>query len=191
APATKKATTLTVAVEFPKGSVPIVIHVARGFRFIVFADLMVARRVVTDKHITHGRIVTVDNFLRYYESKESRPVFSNVGDMLKWADLYNLTTQALEEELVGLNFSPLLMQELITDYLRAAQRVTNMECTTRLNSYIWRCLLYEDISSEAGYMLVLPEAPIHSFVLCYVYMEGLLSNMPYADDDELLPHIEV
>ncbi|KAI7753371.1 hypothetical protein M8C21_020023 [Ambrosia artemisiifolia] len=58
--------------------------------------------------------VTVDNFLRYYESKESRPVFSNVEDMLKWADLYNLTTRTLEEELVGLNFSPLLIQELIT-----------------------------------------------------------------------------
>ncbi|KAJ0783775.1 putative oxidoreductase [Helianthus annuus] len=58
--------------------------------------------------------VTVDNFLRYYESKESRPVFSNVEDMLKWADLYNLTTHTLEEELVGLNFSPLLIQELIT-----------------------------------------------------------------------------
>ncbi|XP_076902883.1 farnesylcysteine lyase-like [Bidens hawaiensis] len=58
--------------------------------------------------------VTVDNFLRYYESKESRPVFSNVEDMLKWADLYNLTTQTLEEELLGLKFSPLLIQELIT-----------------------------------------------------------------------------
>ncbi|KAK1413512.1 hypothetical protein QVD17_35286 [Tagetes erecta] len=58
--------------------------------------------------------VTVDNFLKYYESKESRPVFSNVEDMLKWADLYNLTTQTLEEELVGLKFSPLLIEELIT-----------------------------------------------------------------------------
>lgn len=58
--------------------------------------------------------VTVDNFLRYYESKESRPVFSNVEDMLKWADLYNLTTQTLEDELLGLKFSPLLIQELIT-----------------------------------------------------------------------------
>ncbi|KAI3826775.1 hypothetical protein L1987_00830 [Smallanthus sonchifolius] len=58
--------------------------------------------------------VTVDNFLKYYESEESRPIFSNVEDMLKWADLYNLTTHTLEEELVGLKFSPLLIQELIT-----------------------------------------------------------------------------
>ncbi|KAL8262600.1 hypothetical protein R6Q59_023949 [Mikania micrantha] len=58
--------------------------------------------------------VTVDNFLKYYESKESRPIFSNVEDMLKWSDLYNLTTKTLEEELIGLKFSPLLIQELIT-----------------------------------------------------------------------------
>lgn len=57
---------------------------------------------------------TVDSFLKYYESKETRPIFSNVEDMLKWAGLYNLTTQTLEEELVGLKFSPLLIQELIT-----------------------------------------------------------------------------
>ncbi|KVI00496.1 farnesylcysteine lyase [Cynara cardunculus var. scolymus] len=58
--------------------------------------------------------VTVDNFLKYYESRESRPIFSNVEDMLKWAGLYNLTTQTLEDELVGLKYSPLLIQELIT-----------------------------------------------------------------------------
>lgn len=58
--------------------------------------------------------VTVDSFLKYYESKESRPIFSTVEDMLKWAGLYNLTTQTLEEELVGLKYSPLLIQELIT-----------------------------------------------------------------------------
>ncbi|KAL7615765.1 hypothetical protein Lser_V15G02978 [Lactuca serriola] len=58
--------------------------------------------------------VTVDNFLKYYESKESRPIFNTVEDMLKWADLYNLTTQTLEEKLVALNYSPLLIQELIT-----------------------------------------------------------------------------
>nr|XP_043609427.1 farnesylcysteine lyase [Erigeron canadensis] len=57
---------------------------------------------------------TVDSFLKYYESKETRPIFDNVEDMLKWAGLYNLTTQTLEEELVGLKFSPLLIQELIT-----------------------------------------------------------------------------
>ncbi|KAL4561299.1 hypothetical protein LXL04_033463 [Taraxacum kok-saghyz] len=58
--------------------------------------------------------VTVDSFLKYYESKESRPIFKTVEDMLQWADLYNLTTQTLEEELTGLNYSPLLIQELIT-----------------------------------------------------------------------------
>ncbi|XP_071689482.1 farnesylcysteine lyase [Rutidosis leptorrhynchoides] len=57
---------------------------------------------------------TVDSFLKYYGSKETRPIFSNVEDMLKWAGLYNLTTQTLEEELVDLKFSPLLIQELIT-----------------------------------------------------------------------------
>lgn len=56
----------------------------------------------------------MDNFLKYYESKESRPIFNTVEDMLKWADLYNLTTQTLEEKLVALNYSPLLIQELIT-----------------------------------------------------------------------------
>ncbi|KAJ9558561.1 hypothetical protein OSB04_013175 [Centaurea solstitialis] len=58
--------------------------------------------------------VTVDSFLKYYESKESRPIFSTVEDMLKWAGLYNLTTHTLEDELVGLKYSPLLIQELIT-----------------------------------------------------------------------------
>ncbi|PWA44314.1 Prenylcysteine lyase [Artemisia annua] len=58
--------------------------------------------------------VTVDSFLKYYESTETRPIFSNVEDMLKWAGLYDLTTKTLEDELVGLNFSPLLIQELIT-----------------------------------------------------------------------------
>ena len=56
----------------------------------------------------------MDNFLKYYESKESRPIFSTVEDMLKWAGLYNLTTKTLEGELVGLKYSPLLIQELIT-----------------------------------------------------------------------------
>ena len=56
----------------------------------------------------------MDSFLKYYESTETRPIFSNVEDMLKWAGLYDLTTKTLEDELVGLNFSPLLIQELIT-----------------------------------------------------------------------------
>ncbi|GKC02752.1 hypothetical protein Tco_0994362 [Tanacetum coccineum] len=46
---------------------------------------------------------------------ETRPIFSNVEDMLQWAGLYDLTTKTLEDELVGLKFSPMLIQELITN----------------------------------------------------------------------------
>ncbi|KAL2498518.1 Farnesylcysteine lyase [Abeliophyllum distichum] len=58
--------------------------------------------------------VTVNNFLRYYEGFNSRPVFDSVEEMLKWAGLYNLTTQTLGEELVEAGLSPLLIQELVT-----------------------------------------------------------------------------
>lgn len=57
---------------------------------------------------------TVHKFLKYYESFETRPVFDTVDDMLKWAGLYNLTTRTLEEELVGIGLSPVLIKELIT-----------------------------------------------------------------------------
>lgn len=57
---------------------------------------------------------TVRKFLKYYESFETRPVFDTVEDMLKWAGLYNLTTRTLEEELVGIGLSPVLIKELIT-----------------------------------------------------------------------------
>ena len=57
---------------------------------------------------------TVDNFLKYYASFESRPVFETVDEMLKWADLYNLTARTLQDELVEAGLSPLLIEELVT-----------------------------------------------------------------------------
>ncbi|GMP26620.1 hypothetical protein CsSME_00002994 [Camellia sinensis var. sinensis] len=57
---------------------------------------------------------TVDRFLNYYKSCESRPVFETVDEMLKWPGLYNLTTRTLQEELVDVRLSPLLIQELVT-----------------------------------------------------------------------------
>ncbi|KAF5727608.1 hypothetical protein HS088_TW22G01304 [Tripterygium wilfordii] len=56
----------------------------------------------------------VDKFLKYYESTESRPVFETVEGMLKWAGLYNLTTQPLREQLVDAGLNPLLIEELVT-----------------------------------------------------------------------------
>ncbi|KAF9599874.1 hypothetical protein IFM89_001820 [Coptis chinensis] len=56
----------------------------------------------------------VDNFCKYYESFESRPVFESVEEMLKWAGLHELTTRTLEEELVDAGLSPLLISELVT-----------------------------------------------------------------------------
>nr|GEZ05211.1 RNA-directed DNA polymerase, eukaryota [Tanacetum cinerariifolium] len=41
---------------------------------------------------------SVDSFLKYYESTETRPIFSNVEDMVQWAGLYDLTTKMLEDE---------------------------------------------------------------------------------------------
>ncbi|XP_056159083.1 farnesylcysteine lyase-like [Syzygium oleosum] len=57
---------------------------------------------------------TVNNFLKYYENTDSRPVFETVDEMLKWAGLYNLTGHTLEEELISIGLSPLLIRELIT-----------------------------------------------------------------------------
>ena len=56
----------------------------------------------------------LNNFLKYYESSDSRPVFSRVEDMLKWSGLYNLTRRTLEEELIDAGLSSLLIQELVT-----------------------------------------------------------------------------
>lgn len=60
----------------------------------------------------------LSKFLKYYESYESRPVFETVEDMLKWSGLYDLTTRTLEEELVDISLSPLLIKELITVRIR-------------------------------------------------------------------------
>lgn len=57
---------------------------------------------------------TVNNFLKYYASYESRPVFETVDEMLKWAGLYNLTSKPLLEELIASRLSPLLIEELVT-----------------------------------------------------------------------------
>jgi len=56
----------------------------------------------------------LNNFLKYYKSSDSRPVFSRVEDMLKWSGLYNLTSRSLEDELIDAGLSPLLIQELVT-----------------------------------------------------------------------------
>lgn len=57
---------------------------------------------------------TLDGFMKYYGTLESRPVFETVDEMLQWAGLYNLTTRTLQEELVDAGLSPLLIQELVT-----------------------------------------------------------------------------
>ncbi|KAM7256305.1 hypothetical protein ACFE04_012046 [Oxalis oulophora] len=57
---------------------------------------------------------TVDRFLKYYESRETRPVFETVEEMLKWAGLYNLTQRTLREELRDARLNSLLIDELVT-----------------------------------------------------------------------------
>lgn len=57
---------------------------------------------------------TVNCFLKYYSDRDTRPIFNTVDEMLKWADLYNLTTRTLDEQLVEIGLSPLLIQELVT-----------------------------------------------------------------------------
>ncbi|XP_051126941.1 farnesylcysteine lyase isoform X3 [Andrographis paniculata] len=57
---------------------------------------------------------TVNKFLRYYQDFGSRPVFETVDRMLKWAELYNLTTMTLGEKLVEVGLSRLLIEELVT-----------------------------------------------------------------------------
>lgn len=56
----------------------------------------------------------VGSFLRYYEGFETRPVFSTVEEMLKWADLYGLTRRTLQEELADAGLSQRLISELVT-----------------------------------------------------------------------------
>ncbi|XP_058097440.1 farnesylcysteine lyase [Magnolia sinica] len=57
---------------------------------------------------------TVDRFLLYYSDFESRPVFTTVEEMLKWAGLYGLTQNTLQEELTDARLSQELISELIT-----------------------------------------------------------------------------
>lgn len=56
----------------------------------------------------------MDRFSKYYEGTDSRPVFETVDEMLKWAGLFNLTTRSLQDELVDVGLSPLLINELVT-----------------------------------------------------------------------------
>lgn len=56
----------------------------------------------------------VNNFCKYYEGFETRPVFETVDKMLQWAGLYNLTTRTLAMELADAGLSPLLIRELVT-----------------------------------------------------------------------------
>ncbi|KAJ6798338.1 farnesylcysteine lyase [Iris pallida] len=56
----------------------------------------------------------VDRFCLYYSEFESRPVFDNVEEMLKWSGLHALTQRTLEQELTNAGLSSLLISELIT-----------------------------------------------------------------------------
>lgn len=56
----------------------------------------------------------MDRFSKYYEETDSRPIFETVDEMLKWAGLFNLTTRTLQDELVDVGLSPLLINELVT-----------------------------------------------------------------------------
>jgi hypothetical protein len=53
-------------------------------------------------------------FLLYYNGFESRPVFDNVEDMLKWSGLYGLTQRTLEEELIDAGLNSQTISELVT-----------------------------------------------------------------------------
>lgn len=56
----------------------------------------------------------MDRFSKYYEETDSRPIFETVDEMLKWAGLFNLTTRTLQDELVDVGLSHLLINELVT-----------------------------------------------------------------------------
>lgn len=59
---------------------------------------------------------TLKKFLRYYE--ESRPVFQTVEEMLKWANLYEMTQTTSEKELLDHGLSQQLINELVTVIMR-------------------------------------------------------------------------
>uniref|UniRef100_A0ACD5Y489 Uncharacterized protein n=1 Tax=Avena sativa TaxID=4498 RepID=A0ACD5Y489_AVESA len=55
----------------------------------------------------------LQKFLRYYNGFESRPVFDNVEEMLKWSGLYGLTQRTLEE-LIDAGMNSQTISELVT-----------------------------------------------------------------------------
>ncbi|GMG99825.1 hypothetical protein Nepgr_001665 [Nepenthes gracilis] len=57
---------------------------------------------------------TLDKFLKYYESFDSRPFFATVEEMLEWSGLRNLPARTLQEELIDAGLSALLIEELVT-----------------------------------------------------------------------------
>jgi prenylcysteine oxidase/farnesylcysteine lyase len=56
----------------------------------------------------------LQKFLLYYNGFESRPVFHNVEEMLKWSGLYGLTQRTLEEELIDAGLNSQTILELVT-----------------------------------------------------------------------------
>ncbi|KAM0911355.1 hypothetical protein ACQ4PT_013514 [Festuca glaucescens] len=56
----------------------------------------------------------LQKFLLYYNGFESRPVFDNVEEMLKWSGLYGLTQRTLEEELIDAGLNSQTISELVT-----------------------------------------------------------------------------
>lgn len=59
---------------------------------------------------------TLAKFLHFYE--ESRPIFYTVDEMLKWANLYELTQTTSERDLQGHGLSQQLIDELVTVIMR-------------------------------------------------------------------------
>lgn len=59
---------------------------------------------------------TLEKFLRYYD--ETRPVFHTVEEMLKWANLYELTQRTSERELLEYGLSQQFITELATVIMR-------------------------------------------------------------------------
>lgn len=56
----------------------------------------------------------LQKFMLYYNGFESRPVFDNVEDMLKWSGLHGLTRRTLEEELIDAGLNHQTISELVT-----------------------------------------------------------------------------
>ncbi|XP_020182663.1 farnesylcysteine lyase [Aegilops tauschii subsp. strangulata] len=56
----------------------------------------------------------LQKFMLYYNGFESRPVFDNVEEMLKWSGLYGLTRRTLEDELIDAGLNTQTISELVT-----------------------------------------------------------------------------